>query len=108
MYGTIARFRIKAGVESQLEEVMRSYEELNIPGVIDEWIYRSDEDPRTFYMAVLFESKESYVKNAESPEQDQRHRRFRDLLEADPEWHDGEVTYAFSQRRGSGRRRAAA
>jgi hypothetical protein len=110
MYGTIARFRLKSGTEAQVDELirtMRSYGSEAIPGMIDEWIYRSDEDPRTWYMAVLFESRESYVKNAVSPEQDQRYRHFRDLLEADPEWHDGEILYAFAQRRSSTRRAAA-
>ena len=108
MYGTVARFRIKPDVEAKLDEVMKTYEGERIPGMIDEWIYRSDEDPRTYYMTVLFESKESYVRNADSPEQDERYRRFRALLEADPEWHDGEVPYAFTQRRGTTQRRAAA
>jgi len=31
------------------------------------------------------------VKNADSPEQNTRYLEFRDLLEADPEWHDGEI-----------------
>ena len=31
------------------------------------------------------------VANADSPAQDARYRQFRALLEADPEWHDGEI-----------------
>jgi heme-degrading monooxygenase HmoA len=108
MYGTIARFRLKAGAEAKLEEVIKGYDSASIPGMIDEWVYRSDEDPRTHYMAVLFESKEAYVKNAESPEQDKRYQLFRALLEGDPEWHDGEVTHVHSQMRAAKRRRAAA
>ena len=108
MYGTIARLRIKPGAEAKLEEVLKGYDVESLPGMIDEWTYRSDEDPRTYYLAVLFESKESYVKNAESPEQDQRYRRLRALLEADPEWHDGEITHVHSHTRSARRRSAAA
>ncbi len=108
MYGTVARFRIKPGMESRFDEVMKVYEGTDIPGAVDSWVYRTDEDPRTYFLSVLFEDRESYVKNAESPEQDHRYRVLRDLLEADPEWHDGEVVYAMSQARGSSRGRAAA
>ena len=108
MYGTVARFRIKQGMEAKLDEVMKVYEGEGIPGAVDSWVYRTDEDPRTFYLSVLFESKDAYVRNAESPEQDRRYRMLRDLLEADPEWHDGEVVYTLGQQRGSTGRRAAA
>jgi hypothetical protein len=108
MYGTIAKFRIKPGMEARMFELMeRDYAE-KVPGSIDDWVYRSDEDPRTFYMAVLFQDKESYVRNANSPERNERYRHWRDLLESDPEWHDGEVVYVDSQHRGSTQGRAAA
>ncbi len=108
MYGTVARMRIKPGMESKLDAVMKSYEGLDIPGAVDTWVYRTDEDPRTYYLTVLFENRESYVKNAESPEQDKRYRALRELLESDPEWHDGEIAYSQREHRGSTRRRAAA
>jgi hypothetical protein len=38
---------------------------------------------------VHFTSKESYLANANSPEQDAFYRRLRACLEADPEWIDG-------------------
>jgi hypothetical protein len=108
MFGTVARFRIKPGMESKLDEVMKVYEGDRPPGAIDSWVYRTDEDPRTYYLAVLFENRESYVKNAESPEQDKRYRVLRDLLESDPEWHDGEVIYRLGQQPDTSRGRMAA
>lgn len=42
-------------------------------------------------MAVVFESKEASFANAASPEQDARYRRFGQLLEDDPQGHDGEI-----------------
>lgn len=95
MYGTVARFRLKPGMEAELIRLNQEYQGLQIPGMRAEYLYRSDKDPNEYYMAVIFESKESYHANAASPEQDERYRKFRALLEADPEWHDGEVVHAM-------------
>ncbi len=57
-------------------------------------MFRSDRDPDEYFVAVAFESAEAYRANADDPAQDERYQRFRQLLEADPEWHDGHVVYA--------------
>jgi heme-degrading monooxygenase HmoA len=95
MYRTVARIRIKPGMEDQLLEFDRKEQALNIPGFVGEYVYRLDADPNTYYLAVVFVSKEAYVANASSPEQDARYREFRELLEDDPEWNDGEVVSAY-------------
>lgn len=92
MYGTVARFRVKPGSEAKLQGVMKA-EETAIPGYRGSIVYRMDADPNEMYLTVIFDSKEAYVKNADSPEQDARFREFRALLESDPEWHDGEIIY---------------
>lgn len=46
---------------------------------------------------MVFEDKESYVANANSPEQDARYRRMAELFAGEPEWHDGEIVYASRQ-----------
>ncbi len=43
---------------------------------------------------VIFENKEAYFALANSPEQDARYRKLLEILEAPPEWHDGEIVYA--------------
>lgn len=91
MYGTVARMRIKPGAESQLEQQIRQYDTLNVPGFVSTYVYRMDADPQTYFMAVVFDSKASYETNARSPEQDARYQQMRALLESDPEWHDGEI-----------------
>jgi len=91
MYGTVARFRVKSGMEKEIEAIVRDYENTPPPGYIGEYIYRLDSDPQTYIMAVMFESKEAYFANADSPEQDAEYRKFRDLLESDPEWMDGKI-----------------
>lgn len=96
MYGTVARMRVKQGAESQLEQQLREFEGLKVPGFVTTYVYRMDADPQTYYMAVVFDSKESYVANARSPEQDARYQQMRALLESDPEWHDGEIIFPIA------------
>jgi antibiotic biosynthesis monooxygenase (ABM) superfamily enzyme len=78
-------------MEKEIEAIVRDYENTPPPGYIGEYIYRLDSDPQTYIMAVMFESKEAYFANADSPEQDAEYRKFRDLLESDPEWMDGKI-----------------
>ena len=93
MYGTIARYRLKPGAEAQLVEQLRIFQAAKVPGFVSTYIYRMDADPHEYYLAVLFASKEAYVANAQSPEQDARYRQMLQLFEEEPEWHDGEVVY---------------
>jgi len=93
MYGTIAKMRIREGAEGAHLTFQRQYEQVKIPGHVATYLYRSDADPREFYLSVLFENRDAYEANARSPEQDARYRQLRQLLEAEPEWHDGEVVY---------------
>jgi quinol monooxygenase YgiN len=95
MYGTVARMRIKPGTEERLIELSRT-SEASIPGLIASQVYRMDADPLECYLAVTFVSKEAYVANANSPEQHERYLQYRELLAAEPEWHDGTIVYSTS------------
>ena len=44
------------------------------------------------WVMAIFDSEELYRKNAADPAQDRWYRQLREMLEADPEWHDGEIT----------------
>ena len=91
MYGTVARFTAKPGMEDKLLEEMGVFEEAHVPGAVMTTIYRLDKDPNAYYMAVIFDSKESYFANANSPEQDARYRTLMEFMTEAPKWHDGEV-----------------
>ncbi len=93
MYGTIATLRIKPGMEAELERLSREAN-ADIPGFTFQHVYRMDADAQTLYLAVGFESEAAYRQNAESPEQHARYEAYRALLEADPEWHDGEIVFS--------------
>jgi len=91
MYGTVARMQLAPGAEAKLKEEVAQYDRLKIPGFVSTLLYRMDRDPNELYMAVAFKDKETYVANARDPRQDERFRKMRALLAADPEWHDGEI-----------------
>lgn len=90
MYGTIAKLKAKPGKREALRSFVYA---ARPPGFVAVYGYQLDEDPDTFYMAVQFEDKESYFANAHSPEQHASYLELRELLAADPEWHDGEITF---------------
>ena len=95
MYGSIARYQLKPGMEEQLNVFQRKIREANLPGLVGGFTYRLDDDPSIYYQAVVFESREAYRALAESPEQDARYRELVAILEGVPEWHDGAVVSAL-------------
>jgi quinol monooxygenase YgiN len=94
MYGTIARLRLKPGKD---EELRRLGQEMapQIPGFVSQSVYRMATNPNELYLVVAFENEQAYRANADSPEQHQRYEQFRALLDADPEWHDGEIIDSY-------------
>jgi quinol monooxygenase YgiN len=91
MYGTVARMKIKPGAEERIWEFAREAETVAVPGFVFQHVYRMDGDPTEFFLVVAFANKEAYVANANSPDQADRYRHYRELLAAEPEWHDGEI-----------------
>ena len=94
MYGTVARMKIKPGAWEALRSFSEKESNLKIKGYMAQYVYRMDSNPQEAYLAVIFDSKQSYIANAESPEQDARFREMMQYLEAEPEWHDGELVFA--------------
>ena len=93
MYGTVAKMRIKAGMEQKMRELAASDGMTKIDGLVGTTVYKMDADPNVLFMAVVFIDKDAYVKNANSPEQNARYEEFVALLEGPPEWNDGEVIF---------------
>jgi hypothetical protein len=94
MYGTIARLHLKPGAEAELDRLNRQ----DIPAIaghVFEYVYRSEADPLDVWLVVAFESKAAYVANATSPAQHERYQQYRDLMTAEPEWHDGEILFSY-------------
>jgi len=92
MYGTIARIKLR---KDQIREFLALGKEWDdrerkraIGYVGAEILWEDKEDGRAC-LVVHFTSRESYLANANSPEQDTFYKRLRSCLEADPEWIDG-------------------
>jgi len=92
MYGTIARIRIKPGMEGAIIEALREREG-QIPGYRAGHLYRMDVEPGHYFLTIIFESKEAYDTNARSPEQHANYLHLREMMADDPAWHDGEIVY---------------
>ena len=51
------------------------------------------DNPDDLWMSVVFDSEESYQKNADSSGMDAQFKKMREHLREDPEWHDGHVLH---------------
>ena len=94
MFGTVARMRAKPGNETALDELSKKFESRHVDGWLSTNIYRSADDSQEFWISVVFRDEASYRKNADDPVQDLWFRELMTLLEAEPEWHDGEVVHS--------------
>ncbi|HEU5330361.1 MAG: putative quinol monooxygenase [Thermomicrobiales bacterium] len=94
MFGTVARLRVKPGMEDALRADFERQKQNTIPGLIGECLYRLDRDPQEIVLVVLFASREAYVANAQAPHQHEDYLRLLTFLEAEPEWHDGDIIMA--------------
>jgi antibiotic biosynthesis monooxygenase (ABM) superfamily enzyme len=65
-------------------------ERVRAKGYISTEILWDDREDGRGMMIVRFSSKDEYLRNANSPEQDAFFKRLRACLEQDPEWTDGE------------------
>lgn len=91
MYGSVFRMKPKAGVTAQqVEDVMMTIDRTP-KGMKGAMILREDGSGHLWGIA-LFEDEKTYRANAADPAQDAEYRKFRALLEADPEWHDGAIS----------------
>ncbi|MCX6046651.1 MAG: antibiotic biosynthesis monooxygenase [Chloroflexi bacterium] len=91
MYGTIARFQVKPGMEAKLDELQQEFAAAAVPGFITAYVYQMEANPHDHYLVVVFESQAAYQANANSPAQAARYQQLRAVMATDPEWHDGKI-----------------
>jgi antibiotic biosynthesis monooxygenase (ABM) superfamily enzyme len=92
VYGTIARFKLKKECLRDFLALGKEWDEherVRTAGYINSEILWEDRDAGRACLVVHFTSKDAYVKNANSPEQDRFYQRMRACMEDDPEWIDG-------------------
>lgn len=93
MYGTVARMRVKPGMEDRFDQITRDIGVGRVPGQVAVMVYQLDRDSNEFILTVVFESREAYFANADSPEQHERFMKIMQVLDGEPEWNDGEIVY---------------
>ena len=90
MYGTVAKTRVKAENRDKLREVMGKQTAANVPGFVAGYmLYENDSE--TAWLFAIFEDRATYDRNADDSAQNERYVEYRALMEADPEWRDGEI-----------------
>jgi len=89
MYGSVFRMRPKSGMAGQLLEVMMGNTR-RPKGMVAAYLL-SEDGSQDMWGYAVFEDERSYRENASDPAQDAEYRKFRELLESDPEWHDGSI-----------------
>ena len=94
VYGTIARMKVTKDNLEKLQALMEEVEQREVPGFRSSHILVPDEWNDEVLMVVFFDDKATYVANADDPRMHEDYLRYRALLEAEPEWTDGEwITY---------------
>lgn len=99
MYGTIFRMRPKAGRAAELAALFQELydtRERVVEGARAAYVLAPSKRPGELIGVAVFTNPETYENNAKSPEQHQEYLKFRELLDADPEWEDGEYVMAAS------------
>jgi quinol monooxygenase YgiN len=92
MYGTIFKLDIKPGHHEALLEALREH---NTPKGMTAWFVMNPDEENEWVAVSVFESKEAYVANADSPEQHEMFLRVMEHLETEPKWTDG--TYVIGE-----------
>jgi hypothetical protein len=98
MYGSIFRIKVTPGKLPQVLEQFRKWETDQLPhtgGVVASYHLQLDSHPNELLNVAIFDSEESYRRNALVVGQDEWFQGLRELLEADPEWNDGHYIYAI-------------
>jgi quinol monooxygenase YgiN len=94
MYGTVARMKVKPGkMDEFIANMTSSQQERGTDGYMGEIVYKMDNNPNEIMLCVFFRDKAAYQANASSPDMNKEYEEYRAMLDADPEWNDGEVIH---------------
>jgi quinol monooxygenase YgiN len=86
--------KVKPGKMDEFLNTMSGPEAARQPkGHLGEIVFQTDSNPNEVMLVVFFQDKETYQANANDPEMHKEYEQYRALLDADPEWNDGEVIH---------------
>jgi hypothetical protein len=86
------------GQEANIAAHFRRWERDRRPivgGAVGGYLFRPKSNTGELVGVSVFDSESSYTKNANDPQQDEWYRDLRQMLEADPDWSDGDVLVAL-------------
>jgi len=87
-FGSVFKMKPKAGKKDELLKMAMRDDGRDVDGfVMGHMVDAGDE----IWGIAVFRDEASYRKNADDPKQHEEFLKMRDLLETDPEWHDGTV-----------------
>ena len=95
MYGTIFNLSIKLGHEETLLAALKEDVISRKPEGMIGWFVMNPDDKDEWLGVAIFESREAYVANANSPEQHESFLKLMEHLESEPTWTDG--TYVIGE-----------
>lgn len=96
MYGSIFTLKPKPGQEQEVVRIFQEWESERKPGVtgaVAGYLYKLEIGG--MMGVAVFANKEDYMANANDPKQGEWYQKLREVLEEDPQWHDGEVVVAM-------------
>lgn len=92
MYGTLMRATVLPEHRDRLVAAIEAGERVPVPGFLGSRLLIPDGRADEVWLAVTFEDRSSYERNAASPEQHDRYLAMRQWMAADPAWIDGDWT----------------
>ena len=98
MFGSVFRMKPKQGSEQAVADHFRRWDRERRPmatGSVAGYVFKPKETPEELIGVAVFNSEAAYRVNANDPAQDLWYRGLRELLEADPEWEDGDILVAI-------------
>ena len=93
MYGTVAKIRVKPENREAMRKVFERQNERQVEGFKNSYVLFENEGDGAWLVAI-FEDRATYDKNADDPAMHEQYVAYRALMEAEPEWHDGEILSA--------------
>lgn len=91
---TFWKMKVKPGKIKEIISIMGSDEDqerVKARGWQATVVGTSKDNPDEVWGMVTWDNSENYKKNADSPDQNADYEKMRELLAADPEWHDCDV-----------------
>lgn len=91
MYGTVSRYRLKPGKEQEAITISGEIARNPSSGFVGTYTFRLDSGDNEYITAAVWSDRETYQRNSNSQQQQRWFQRVSQLMDGDPQWHDGEV-----------------